>query len=120
ALNVPANCVANIAVINGALFVLMQSTLAGDAACKKKGIVEKRVSKIARFEKNRNRAKMEATHFFTRQGYDVAAAILLGDSTIHCYPGTDKQRVCAMDIVGLFAVLSLAPAPMPGQSAVAG
>ena len=38
----------------------------------------------------------------------MKAAILLGDSTIHCYPGTDKQRVCAVDIMGLFAVLSLA------------
>ncbi|CAE7827475.1 unnamed protein product, partial [Symbiodinium microadriaticum] len=128
ALNVPANCVANIAVFNGALSVLMQSTLAGDAVCVK-------------FEKKKDRAKIEATQFLKRQGYDVAvlprpaaignravyssinrcvfqtilgttfvmkAAILLGDSSIHCYPGTDKQRVCAVDIMGLFAVLSLA------------
>ena len=141
-LNVPANCVANVAVFNGALSVLMQSTLAGDAVCNKKGTIDARVNKqIARFEKKKDRAKIEATQFLKRQGYDVAvlprppaignravyssinrcvfqtilgttfvmkAAILLGDSTIHCYPGTDKQRVCAVDIMGLFAVLSLA------------
>eukprot|EP00439_Symbiodinium_sp_Y106_P017897 s12111_g2.t1 len=119
ALNVPANCVANVAVFNGAL---SQDYVRCDRPLRQtlfKGTIDARVNKqIARFEKKKDRAKIEATQFLKRQGYDVAtilgttfvmkAAILLGDSTIHCYPGTDKQRVCAVDIMGLFAVLSLA------------
>eukprot|EP00439_Symbiodinium_sp_Y106_P083966 s392_g24.t1 len=124
ALNVPASCVANIAVFNGALSVLMQSTLAGDAVCNKKWVNKQ----IARFENQQNRVKIEATQFLKCQGSSTTfrhwkqsglqAGILLGDSTIHCYP--DKQRVCAVDIMGLFAVLSLAPPRMLWQSAVAG
>ena len=72
-LNVPANCVANIAVNNRALSVLMRSTLAGDAVCNKTGTIDKRVNKqIARFEEKKDRAKIEATQFLKRQGYDVA------------------------------------------------
>ena len=142
ALNVPANCVANVAVFNGALSVLMQSTLAGDAVCLKRGPIKNRVAgKVGRFEAKMNRVKIEATQYLKAQGVDTTvlprpatisnravyssinrcvfqidlgttfvmkAAILLGKSTLHCYPGTDKQRVCAVDIIGLFAVLSLA------------
>ena len=64
ALNVPASCVANIAVFNGALSVLMQSTLAGDAVCNKKWVNKQ----IARFENQQNRVKIEATQFLKCQG----------------------------------------------------
>ena len=120
----------------------MQSTLAGDAVCLKRGPIKNRVAgEVGRFEAKMNRVKIEATQYLKAQGVDTTvlprpatisnravyssinrcvfqidlgttfvmkAAILLVKSTLHCYPGTDKQRVCAVDIIGLFAVLSLA------------
>ena len=141
-LNVPANCVANIAVFNGALSVLMQSTLAGDAVCVRKGPIKNRIAgKVGRFNRKKAQTVAEATQYLKRRGVDVSvlprppaignravyssinrcvfqidlgttfvmkAAIIMGDSTINCYPGTEKQRVCAVNMLGLFAVLSLA------------
>ena len=37
----------------------------------------------------------------------MRAGIILGDMTIHCAPDADAGRVCAIDVTGLIAVLSL-------------